>query len=149
MPARSSARQPLHARHARCQAQDANAEEFAAPRRALLRAGAALAAGSLLQGAVPQLAAAKVVSSDWELVRAPCAPHRLHQGGCWQHRGCLQSGCELHNNTRPRASSLSVPAWGWTALTAVHRVRCAAPDAKQIVVQCWGQDELRCTRSRR
>ncbi len=53
----------------RCEAKAANAEEFAAPRRSLLGAGAALAAGSLLQVAAPQLAGAKVVSSDWELVR--------------------------------------------------------------------------------
>ena len=42
---------------------------LAAPRRAVLSAGAALAAGGLLEPGAPQRAGAKVVSSDWELVR--------------------------------------------------------------------------------
>ena len=53
----------------RCQAPEANAEGFDAPRRGVLGAGAALAVSSLLELGAPQRAGAKVVSSDWELVR--------------------------------------------------------------------------------
>ena len=67
-PAHCSSRQPRRARAVRCQASDAGAEDFAAPRRAVLGAGAALAAGSLLELGAPQRAGARVVSSDWELV---------------------------------------------------------------------------------
>lgn len=68
-PAHCSSRQPRRARAVRCQANDANAEGIEAPRRGVLGAGVALVAGSLLELGAPQRAGAKVVSSDWELVR--------------------------------------------------------------------------------
>ncbi|KAK9846585.1 hypothetical protein WJX81_007154 [Elliptochloris bilobata] len=73
-PARCSSRQPRQVWVTRSQAGDASVEDFAAPRRSVLSAGAALAASSLLQVAAPQGAGAKVVSSDWELVKLPLDP---------------------------------------------------------------------------
>ena len=76
-PAHCSSRQPRRARPVRCQATEANAEGFDAQRRGVLGVGAAVALGSLLELGGPQRAGAKVVSSDWELVRLPIRRQRV------------------------------------------------------------------------
>lgn len=80
----------------RCQASEAGAEGYDAPRRGVVGAGAALALGSLLELGAPQHAGAKVVSSDWELVRrqpAGSASQLLCSTHCFQVEGweCLSA----------------------------------------------------------